>query len=176
MKLLEKIKNHYSGFRTKTKGMKFGEFVQFIIDYYLKDFLGALAVLIVIAAVVISSLININTDIILHGVGVNLMLNDEGEKYITDDFFELHITSGRQKIEFSPVVVNEGSSLLENFIPSLSKSVNTIFFLSPVMFAMVSIELPRLYAFRIKVLSSSLYLLISCNILSPKSSYIKYNM
>ncbi|MBR3145004.1 MAG: hypothetical protein IKF53_03825, partial [Clostridia bacterium] len=107
MKIFEKIKNHYSGFREKTKGMSFSQFVLFIKDYYLKDFLALVAVFAVIITVIVTSVVNINTDIILYGTGVNLMLTDEGEKYITDDFFELHKTGGRQKIEYSTVVVSD---------------------------------------------------------------------
>ncbi|MBR0466289.1 MAG: hypothetical protein IJJ40_02195 [Clostridia bacterium] len=107
MKIFEKIKKHYSGFREKTKGMSFSQFVLFIKDYYLKDFLALVAVLAVIITVIVTSVVNINTDIILYGTGVNLMLTDEGEKYITDDFFELHKTGGRQKIEYSTVVVSD---------------------------------------------------------------------
>lgn len=107
MKVFTKIKQHYSGFREKTKGMKPKEFILFIKDYYLRDFLLFAAVLGVIIAISVTSLINVNTDVILSGVGVNLMLTDEGQKYITDDFFALHKTEGRQKIDYSTVVISD---------------------------------------------------------------------
>lgn len=107
MNIFKKIKAHYSGFRTKTKGMKTGEFAAFIKDYYLKDFILFAVVFGTIIAIMVTSLININTDVILYGVGVNMMLTDEGEKYITDDFFALHKTEGRQDIEYSTVVISD---------------------------------------------------------------------
>lgn len=107
MNILKKIKAHYSGFREKTKGMRPGEFLTFIKDYYLGDFLMLVGILGTIIAIVTTSVININTDIIIHGVGVNIMLSDEGVKYITDDFFALHKTEGRQDIDYSTVVVSD---------------------------------------------------------------------
>ena len=105
--MFKKIREHYFGFRERTRGMGFKDFALFIKDYYLSDFIIFAAVLGTIIAVTVTSVININTDYIIYGVGVNVMLTDEGEKYIKDDFFELHKTGGRQKVDYSTVTITD---------------------------------------------------------------------
>ncbi len=107
MSIFSKFTEGCRNYRKTTKDMSFKEKVSYTKDYYLKPVLFIAAVLIVLISIITTSIIKINTDVILYGVGVNTDLTTDGTEYVKDDFFKLHKTKGRQDIEYSCVTIDD---------------------------------------------------------------------
>lgn len=81
--------------------MTFKEKVDHLWTYYKSTLLIAV-IAIVALSIVVTGIINVNTDIIVSGVAVNVYLSEEGTQYLTDDYYnKVHDGSERKKVDFS---------------------------------------------------------------------------
>ena len=91
--------------------MTFKEKVQHLWTYYKSTLLIAIAA-IALLSIVITSVINVNKDIIVSGVSVNVYLSEEGQQYLSDDYYEkVYDGSGLEKVDFAELSLYDASDM-----------------------------------------------------------------
>lgn len=81
--------------------MTFKEKVNHLWTYYKSTLLIA-AIAVVVLSIVITSIINVNSDIIVSGVSVNVPLSEAGKQYLDEDYYnKVYDGNGLKKVEFS---------------------------------------------------------------------------
>lgn len=108
--MFKKIKTGFGNYLKATKSMSFKEKAAHTWEYY-KWILGILIGAVIIFMIVFTGIRNANTDTIIAGVGSNVELSAEGVNFVTNDFYKLKKTEGRQKVDFSNVYLfSKGST------------------------------------------------------------------
>jgi len=81
--------------------MTFKEKVDHLWTYYKSTLLIAI-IAIVAVSVVVTSIINVNSDIIVSGAAVNVYLSEEGQQHLKDDYYDkVYDGSGLEKVDFA---------------------------------------------------------------------------
>lgn len=105
-----KLRKGFKEFKDTLKGMTAKQKLEYLWEYYRGVLWAAIAV-VMVALVVVTCIININTDIIIAGVTVNLDISMEGQEYIVEDFYDLkHTTGKREAVNLSSVYFNNFST------------------------------------------------------------------
>lgn len=86
------------GFRELTQGMSAKEKLEYLWEYY-KWVLLVLAMVAMVAAMVITGIINKSVEILYSGVAVNVQLSEEGSRYLTQDLADELGAVGREKAD-----------------------------------------------------------------------------
>ena len=80
--------------------MTFKEKIDHLWTYY-KSALLVLAIVIAVCSIIVTCIQNKNTETLLSGVGINVILSDEGRDYVENVYFEQHKTGGREQVLYS---------------------------------------------------------------------------
>lgn len=81
--------------------MTFKEKVNHLWTYYKSTLLIAV-IAVAVVSVMITGVINANSDIIVSGVAVNVYLSEEGKQYLGDDYYnKVYDGSGLEKVDFA---------------------------------------------------------------------------
>lgn len=102
-RLINNIKNGYKKFKHDTADMNFHDKMEHFWEYYGKMALFVAVCLAVVLTIVITGVINVNTEVIVSGATVNVDLSLEGADYVSEGFYQTHKTEGRQRVDYSNV-------------------------------------------------------------------------
>lgn len=89
--------------------MSFKEKLDHLWTYY-KGVLAILAVVIAICSIIVTCIQNKNTTTLISGIGINVILSEEGRDYVENVYFEQHKTGGREQALYSETTHDDFSN------------------------------------------------------------------
>lgn len=96
----EPIDGGFKKLKEDLSKMTFKEKLNHLWTYY-KGSLVILAIIIALCSIITSSCRARNTETILAGISINVMLSDEGQSYVKDGYYELTKTEGLQQVIYT---------------------------------------------------------------------------
>lgn len=98
---IQRLKEHLKKLKNDLKPMSFGEKLDHLWTYY-KWLAALVALIIMLICMVVTSIININTETLLSGMIINTDISLEGNNYLTTDYFsKLQGREGKEEIELT---------------------------------------------------------------------------
>ena len=96
----EPIDGGFKKLKEDLSKLTFKEKLNHLWTYY-KGSLVILAIIIALCSIITSSCRARNTETILAGISINVMLSDEGQSYVKDEYYELSKTEGLQQVIYT---------------------------------------------------------------------------
>ena len=95
------LKDHWQKLMEELRPMTPKQRWEHLWEYY-KWVLGVVALLVLVGAVIATSIINLNTEVLASGVLLNVEPDDEGYYYLTEAYYNTHKSDqGRQTVELT---------------------------------------------------------------------------
>lgn len=95
------LKEHWQKLMNELKPMTPKKRLEHLWEYY-KWVLGVLALIGFIVALVVTSLINLNTEVLASGILMNCNVDADGFAYLSDGYYQTHRTEGeRQRVDLT---------------------------------------------------------------------------
>ena len=102
----EPIDGGFKKLKEDLSKMTFKEKLNHLWTYY-KGSLVILAIIIALCSIITSSCRARNTETILAGISINVMLSDEGQSYVKDEYYELTKTEGLQQVIYKETLQDD---------------------------------------------------------------------